>query len=288
MAEQLDTLFAFQIALPYIEDKPIHAHAFGEMFFCFGGSGLQMVDGPSIEMSAGDIFYFPPGSLHHGNGHPTRGGCSAGVINDSATLFSADNKGDAWARGYIDSISANAARRLFRIRVSGEGFKRVEDLFLKMLVEQKARQAGCESILKAVYMEMLATMARHPGRGETQADASHARRNSAKERIRDVCRFVDVNYAIPMDIDKVAESAGMSRSYFHAKFAELAGRPFLDYLNARRVEEAERLLVETGMSPAQIAKSCGFSSLSRFYAEFKKRTGMPPLDYAKAKLTQNA
>lgn len=288
MAEQLETLYAFEIALPYIESKPVHAHTFGEMFFCFGGSGLQMVDGPPIEMSAGDIFYFPPGALHHGNGHPTRGGCMAGVINDSATLFASGNKGDEWAKGYIDAISANPERRLFRIRVSNEGFKKVEELFLKLLIELKARQPGCESLLKAIYVEILAAMARNPGRGESQTDASFARRNSARERIRDVCRFVDVNYAIEMDIDRMAESAGMSRSYFHAKFAELAGRPFLDYLNTRRVEEAGRLLAETGMSPSQIAKSCGFSSLSRFYAEFKKRTGMAPLEYAKAQLAQNA
>ena len=284
MGEQLETLFAFEIALPYIENKPVHAHSFGEMFFCFGGCGLQMVDGPPIEMSVGDIFYFPPGALHHGNGHPLRGGCRAGVINDSASLFSASNKGDEWARNYIDAISANAEKRLFRIRVSQDGFKRVEELFLKMLIEQKARQTGCESILKAIYMEILATMARFPGRGEVQLDASQARRNSAKERIRDICRFVDVNYAIELDIDRMAANAGMSRSYFHAKFAEVAGRPFLDYLNERRVEEASRLLRETGMSPAQVSTSCGFKSLSRFYSEFKRRIGMPPLEYAKARI----
>jgi len=283
MADELSTLWAFEIELPYTENKAMHKHSFGEFLLCVSGEGQQILPDGVVEMSRGDVFYFPPGWMHIGNGHPSGESCMSGVFHNGPNLLSETLDGDAEAAAFMKALSTEPDKRRFRVPLSRDGFEEVLVLFRRMLLELKARLPGSSSALKGIFLETLAAMMRNPGRGG-EAQRGGRRRSSAEERMKDACRFIDANFMLPLDVDRMASATGMSRSHFHAKFPEFAGRPFLDYLNERRVEEARRLLVECPSMPVpQVARSCGFSSLSRFYAEFKRRTGEPPLDYAKAR-----
>ena len=48
------------------------------------------------------------------------------------------------------------------------------------------------------------------------------------------------------------------------------------YLNQYRIVQAQRLLLTTNDSVAEIATACGFGSLSRFYAVFKQIRNLSP------------
>ncbi len=283
MEEDVATIWAFEIDLPYSEGKAMHKHNVGEFFLCLGGSGSQITPGGDIETSRGDVFYFPPGWLHIGNGHPSGEVCKCGVFHNGPELLSETGAGDAEASAFIKALSSEPDKRRFRAPVSRDGFDELEGIFRKMVLELKTRLPGSSSALKGLFLEALATMMRNPGRGAGPMPERKRRRLSTVERMRDACRFIDANFALPLDVDQMAATTGLSRSHFHAKFPEFAGRPFLDYLNERRVAEAKRLLLESPELPVpQVARSCGFSSLSRFYAEFKRRTGEAPLDFARA------
>ena len=56
---------------------------------------------------------------------------------------------------------------------------------------------------------------------------------------------------------------------------------FLDYLTQYRVEQACRLLKETGLKNYEIAYETGFRDEKYFSTVFKKATGMTPSKYRK-------
>jgi AraC-like DNA-binding protein len=61
------------------------------------------------------------------------------------------------------------------------------------------------------------------------------------------------------------------------------GKNFFQFVNAYRVEEVKRMLVDPKnlYSIEAIGYECGFSSKSSFYKEFKRITGMTPAEYKK-------
>ena len=59
------------------------------------------------------------------------------------------------------------------------------------------------------------------------------------------------------------------------------GSNFRDLLAARRIREAEILLLHSRESVSAIAARSGFSSMSSFLRTFKRFRSMPPLAYRK-------
>lgn len=73
----------------------------------------------------------------------------------------------------------------------------------------------------------------------------------------------------------------VNADYFSRLFKEGTGKGFVEYLNARRVREACKLLVETSASVAEIVQLCGYGNTEYFYKIFKRTMGITPMMYRK-------
>jgi transcriptional regulator GlxA family with amidase domain len=74
----------------------------------------------------------------------------------------------------------------------------------------------------------------------------------------------------------LAASAHMSRTAFARRFTEVAGLAPLTYLRRHRMQLAERLLVTSDLSVAEVAVRVGFSSAAAFSRAFKRAHGRAP------------
>ena len=72
---------------------------------------------------------------------------------------------------------------------------------------------------------------------------------------------------------------GMSSSYFSRFFNSAVGMGFTEYLNFVRINEAERLIVSTDVTIADIAVQVGFANTSYFITQFKKQFHSSPKKY---------
>ena len=79
----------------------------------------------------------------------------------------------------------------------------------------------------------------------------------------------------------LARQAGMSRSAFAARFAEIVGAPPIDYLSNWRMALAKSALSGAKTPMAEIAALAGYASVSAFSTAFSRATGRSPTTYSR-------
>lgn len=105
----------------------------------------------------------------------------------------------------------------------------------------------------------------------------------AASSIEKAVAYINVHYAGPLSLEEVARRFFFSRAQFTRKFRQHTGQSFLEYLNARRIEQARKLLAETDWTAAMITRYVGFSSPAYFHRLFLRETGMTPIQYREDK-----
>lgn len=86
------------------------------------------------------------------------------------------------------------------------------------------------------------------------------------------CEGIKVN-------DVISHTQRVSRVTFHKRFLEQVGSTPADIIQARKLDEARRLLAETEMSSGTIAGMCGYEDYIHFYRVFRKYEGVSPTQY---------
>ena len=82
-------------------------------------------------------------------------------------------------------------------------------------------------------------------------------------------------------VESLAESAGMSRSAFAARFKELLGQTPLEYVTEWRMQKAIQLLGQRNKKLIDVARSVGYESDAAFSKAFKRVVGANPGEYLK-------
>ena len=80
-------------------------------------------------------------------------------------------------------------------------------------------------------------------------------------------------------LEGLATEAAMSRSAYAARFKELVGQTMFEYLTAVRMQRAQGLLRDSGLSLPKIAERVGYTSRLAFSKAFKRLTGTTPSRY---------
>ncbi|HEY3528921.1 MAG TPA: AraC family transcriptional regulator [Nocardioides sp.] len=89
----------------------------------------------------------------------------------------------------------------------------------------------------------------------------------------------DRHYAEPLDLDRLADVAGLSKYHFHRLFAATYGRTPAAYVSERRIERAQDLLRATNLTVTEVCHAVGFSSLGSFSSTFRRIVGDSPRDF---------
>jgi AraC-like DNA-binding protein len=95
-------------------------------------------------------------------------------------------------------------------------------------------------------------------------------------RARDL---IDRDYAEPLDLDRVAAAAGVSKYHFLRCFAATYGTTPGAYLTERRIERAQDLLRATNLTVTEVCMLVGYSSLGSFSSTFRRLVGTTPSAY---------
>jgi AraC-like DNA-binding protein len=88
--------------------------------------------------------------------------------------------------------------------------------------------------------------------------------------------FVEQHLALPLDVDRIATAAAVSRSQLFRLFRAHLGLTPAEYLWERRDELAVELLRDTGLPVAEVAVRCGFRNPKHLARRVRAATGRSP------------
>lgn len=92
-------------------------------------------------------------------------------------------------------------------------------------------------------------------------------------------RFIDEHYTEDIFLSDIAGSAHITPSHAIHIFKPVFGVSPVQYLNNRRIGQAQHLLATTDLSASQIASMVGIGNINYFYTVFKKLSGQSPASY---------
>jgi AraC-like DNA-binding protein len=91
--------------------------------------------------------------------------------------------------------------------------------------------------------------------------------------------YIDATSAGPLALADVARAAGLSPNYLLRSFRQLFRQTPYQYITARRLDLARRLLAETEQPISDICLAVGFESLGSFSWLFRRKIGVAPSEY---------
>jgi AraC-like DNA-binding protein len=98
----------------------------------------------------------------------------------------------------------------------------------------------------------------------------------ARWRLKRAIDLIEARLDKTVSLADMASSAGLTRMHFAAQFRVATGLRPHEYLLRRRVERAQELLIGSGMSLVDVARSVGFQTQAHFTSVFKRYAGHPP------------
>lgn len=105
-------------------------------------------------------------------------------------------------------------------------------------------------------------------------------------RVAQAVALLRAEFARPLRVEKLAETAGMSPSSFHEHFRNVTSLSPLQFQKQLRLIEARRLMLSEDASASSAAYAVGYESVSQFTREYGRLFGAPPVRSARAARAQ--
>jgi AraC family transcriptional regulator len=153
----------------------------------------------------------------------------------------------------------------------------VKECFERLLEEHRhSKQACALQMARSLLHSLLITVLR---------EHEHYRQTILQKplttwRVRRTLQWMEARiYNSDESLDSLAKEIGLSPAGLRARFKQETGFTPHEYLQHRRIEEAQRRLAETADEVTTVAHELGFSSSQYFSTVFRRQTGLTPCEY---------
>ncbi len=243
-----------------------HFHSSWEFLYVASGSRTFFYRSATYAMGEGAIAIIPPGILHRGLNQKgeTCELYNIYVLDQNNPLFSSLLPlCVSWVEQHDPVIQFDEKSRY-----------EVESLFQSMGMELQRKEPWYVQVVWAQLALLVALSCR---------SAAQAQRGTGQQqldpRIQETLHWIDLHYAEPIDLERVAQQISMSPAYFSKLFYRTTQIHFHEYLASVRIQRACSLLATTREPVYRIAERCGFGSITQFGRLFRQLTGQHPLEY---------
>jgi AraC-like DNA-binding protein/mannose-6-phosphate isomerase-like protein (cupin superfamily) len=227
------------------------------------GSGCQ-----PIWLSPGDLVVLPRGNHHAMRDSPRS--------KDSKTVL-------LFGGFHFEDRSVNPLLSILPDVIHLEGRRRGVDAWVLWVIDFLKRESaaglpGAEVVITRLadflFIEALRAYFELP-----DSDKSGLSLALRDPRIGSALAFLNRHPESDWSLATLSRQAGMSRTSFATRFAELVGEPPMRYLMRCRVNKAAKLLRDGRASVQQVAERVGYDSELGFSRAFKRLVGSSPAEY---------
>jgi len=104
-------------------------------------------------------------------------------------------------------------------------------------------------------------------------------KQNSEGKIEKVKDYLKRNYDKRVSLKDAAELVFLSPKYLSRLFKEITGTGFNQYRLSRKMEKAQEILADTGLTVDEISYRLGYQNMESFIRMFKKIVGMTPTEY---------
>ncbi len=98
-------------------------------------------------------------------------------------------------------------------------------------------------------------------------------------QVQSIIQYIDRHYMDQLNLDGLAQRFHLSKFHISHIFKAVTGFTVNQYLQRRRIVEAQKLLQDPAADPVDVSFRCGFNHLQHFYRVFKAIAQTTPARY---------
>ena len=111
------------------------------------------------------------------------------------------------------------------------------------------------------------------------SDVKQSKQKEYRDKFVNVTDYIKQHCNEEISLEDIAEMSGFSKYHFSRLFKEYTGTSYYKYLNQKRIEFAEQLLLDPEINITEAAVRSGFNSISAFIRMFKQIKGCTPTEF---------
>lgn len=260
------------------DNYTLHWHTAIELIMPIENVYTIVIGKVSYQLEEGDILFIPPGELHELIA-PEKG-----VRRILLFDFSLIND----LKGFSNIFTVLNQPHLINDINAHDILIQMQGLFSEITSEYQSKNTLKEAAIYALIIQMFVLMGRKYY--NTENLFPDVKVNKQREYIKKfdlIFEYININYMEEISLETISDIAGFSKFHFSRLFKQFTDLSFYDYLNQRRVKEAEKLLLDPNLSITEIALRSGFSSISTFNRVFKSFKECTPTEFKNLYLKRN-
>ena len=222
------------------------------------GQGRITIAGRSGGYGAHSAVFLPAGTMHGFSATPTVFGSVVRIPLDDARLWPQE-------AAHLRIREAHLQRELTGMI----------DTIEREALDEKAQSGTALNHLAGLLAIWFSRL------GDVMADNSNAKPEvSAAHRLTEAyTALIERDYRAPVGVKHFAALLGVTPTHLSRACRQVSGHPALNILTDRRHFEACRLLKDSQLPVATVAKRTGFSSPAYFTRAFRARAGASPSEF---------
>ena len=238
-----------------------------ELMFVLKGTALVRASYDRFDMEAGDFVLINNGDVHY-----IRGSADNIIISIYLDLnrLKQDYEHFEYLYFICESFNANSMQEAY--------LQEIRRIIVSIVTEAADRNRDADKItaevrkLIDILIYKFDLVHYHNGRdiSETQLERYHR-----------IVMEVEKRYSEKLELEDIAQKEFIGRNYISQFWKNMTNMNFTEYLNSRRSEMAERMLLATDKSINEISLVCGFSDPKYIYKNFRKWYEKTPSEYKK-------
>lgn len=265
-----------QFSIEYKVNEPsdpcidfVHYHECFEVVFYVQSDNLMYVEDECHSLQSHDLLIIPPRRIHTLRYH-------AGIPYSRYVMyFTAQHVLEAFPQELAhQALNAVRAETVHKLSLSLDEFSRLNSLFKSMTHHSRHHKEEHMSLIESysrVILEEIYYI--------LQKEPAPAHGDEQKNIVEQLLQYLNAHFKEQIQLEDLESAFFLNKFYLCRLFRENMNSSIMNYLQFKRIIEAQKLLNNTSMSIIDICFECGFNNIQHFYRTFKKITSLTPRQF---------
>src|SRR5690625_2644551 len=249
--------------------KNYHLHDDYEIFYLLEGERIYLINRKKYVVKANNLVFIDKNIIH-----------KTKVTDVPNTKRVVINFQDSFLTGNEDML----LNQLFDrgphiIRIPANKVEIIQTLIKKLLSEYNSNADNTDAYIQTLLIQLLIESTRLLNTQENDFAAEVYDDYFVKHEIAEIIRYIRSHYNQDISLSLLSNRFNLSEQYISRLFRKVTGVTLINYLNAVRINQAKRLLLETSLKVTDVSKRVGYSNNVHLWRVFKRFTGHSPNEY---------